>query len=288
MALAASMNKFKSEMQETAARNLSHARPAASSGAPARTSTPQPGGNKRPHDAISTPPVVPTGKATTAGAEILGYMVYATQYLHEKFPEAVTLTDIVNYLSLPTELQKHHPVIRRALIDQERVSFTSAKESPTGKELFRYNPIHPVTNAEELKIYLSRLPNAKGILVKELKDGWPDCVASLSKLEAEHAILLTRNKKDNTPKTVHADNPAFWISPAVDKDFFEFWNKCKLPGSEVELRNELEKANLVPTSQVKEVKKGNMGRKEKRKVRRGGMKTTNVHMAGILRDYTKK
>jgi len=39
---------------------------------------------------------------------------------------------------------------------------------------------------------------------------------------------------------------------------------------------------------VKEVKKGNLGRKEKRKVRRGGMKTTNTHMAGILRDYSKK
>lgn len=287
MALAASMNKFKSEMQETAARNLSHARPASST--PARTSTPQPGGgNKRPHDAMNAPAAAPTGKATTAGAEILGHMVYATQYLHEKFPEAVTLQDIINYLSLPTELQKHQPVIRRALMDQERVNFTPAKESPTGKELFRYNPIHPVTNAEELKLYLARLPNAKGIPVKELKDGWPDCAAALEALEAEHAILLTRNKKDNTPRTVHADSSVFWISPAVDRDFYEFWNKCKLPGSEVELRNELEKANLLPTSQVKEVKKANVGRKEKRKVRRGGMKTTNTHMMGILRDYSKK
>lgn len=283
MSLAASMQKFKSEMSDAASRNASSSRPSAP--APARTSTPQPG-NKRPRDSAPPSSAPPSGlKSTSAGAEIMTHMVYAVQYLKERFPTASTLPDILNFLSLPSDLQKHTPLIRRALENHDRIAVIPKHESPNGKETFRYNPQHPVTNGEELKSYLTTLPTAAGIPVRELKDGWPACVPTLEELASKHEILLLRQKKDNAPKTVYPDSSQFYVH--MDSDFVDFWTKCKLPASEAELRVELEKANLTPTSQVKEVKKGNMPRKEKKRVNRRGGKTTNLHMMGILRDYKK-
>lgn len=286
MSLAASLAKFKSEMSESAARNASSARPAGP--VPARTSTPQPG-NKRPRDPpATTAPMAPAAghkTGTSAGAEIMTHMVYAVQHLKDKFPVAITLPDILTYLSLPSDLQKHAPLIRRALVGHDRIALVPKHEAPNGKESFRYNPIHPVTNAEEMKSYLASLPTAAGIPVRELKDGWPTCVPELESLAAKHEVLLLRQKKDNAPKTVYPDSATFYVH--MDDDFVDFWSKCKLPASEAELRTELEKANLTPTSQVKEIKKGNIHKKEKKKVNRRGGKTTNLHMMGILRDYKK-
>lgn len=282
MSLAASMAKFKSEMSESASRNASSSRPTGS--VPARTSTPQPGSNKRPRESANFTPA-PSISSNKAGAEIMTHMVYATDYLKEKFPEGATLPDIINFLSLPVALQKHTSYIKRALEAHARIVFIPKHESPKGKEMYRYNPQHPVTNADEMKAYLARLPDAQGIQVRELKDGWPNCVPELETLAAKHEVLLVRAKKDNAPKTVYSDSPVFYVH--MDDDFCEFWSKCKLPASEAELRAELEKANLTATSQVKEVKKGNMGRREKRKPNRRGGKTTNTHMMGILREYKK-
>jgi transcription initiation factor TFIIE subunit beta len=287
MSLAASLQKFKSEMSESAARNASSARP--SGPVPARTSTPQPG-NKRPRDSPATTSAVPPASSggkngTSAGAEIMTHMVYAVQYLKERFPVAATLPDILNFLSLPADLQKHTPLIRRALVGHDRIAIVPKHESQNGKESFRYNPQHPVTNADEMKNYLASLPTAAGIPVRELKDGWPTCIPELETLASKHEVLLLRQKKDNAPKTVYPDSSTFYVH--MDEDFVDFWSKCKLPASEAELRTELEKANLTPTSQVKEIKKGNMHKKEKKRVNRRGGKTTNLHMMGILRDYKK-
>jgi transcription initiation factor TFIIE subunit beta len=284
MSLAASMAKFKSEMSESASRNASSSRPTGS--VPARTSTPQPG-NKRPRDSTNAtaPPAAAVNINNKAGAEILSHMVFAVDYLKEKFPVGATLPDIINFLSLPVTLQKHTSYIKRALEAHARIVLIPKHESPTGKEMYRYNPPHPVTNSDEMKAYLARLPDAQGIQVRELKEGWPNCVPELEMLAAKHEVLLIRAKKDNAPKTVYSDSPVFYVH--MDDDFVQFWSKCKLPASEAELRVELEKANLTPTSQVKEVKKGNMGRREKKRPNRRGGKTTNTHMMGILREYKK-
>lgn len=184
-------------------------------------------------------------------------------------------------------MQKHTGNIKRALLLNDHVRHTPKHESPTGKETFSYQPTHPVTNAEELKLYLARQPTAAGILVKELKDGWPDCTPTLLSLAASHEVLLTYNKKDNTPKTVYADSPHLWPANKIDQDFVDFWGKCKVPANETDVRAVLEEASIVPTSAVREVRKAEMRKKEKRKMTRRGGKTTNTHMAGILREYKK-
>ena len=73
----------------------------------------------------------------------------------------------------------------------------------------------------------------------------------------------------------------------ADTDFIDIWAKTKLPGSEMELRTELERFGLTPSSQVKESRRIETKRKEKRRINRKSGKTTNAHMLGILKDYSK-
>ena len=295
MSLNASLNKFRNELSDTAARNAQYARP--SSTAPARTTTPKPTDSKRSHDTAfsASQPASSTTAVGHAGSELLTQVWNAVKYLKEKETKPVPFDALIGYLSLPNDAQRNIPLIKRALQQNDRVTYLSKAESGIGKEAFKYRPLHPVTNGEELKEYLARQTTAQGIPVKDLRDGWPECLPTLSRLESEGYVLITRNKKDNTPRSVFPDSPNYHIlHPAtnlpqkVDADFVDQWAKTRLPASEAEIRTELEKAGLVPTSQVKEVVNRGGGRKEKRRVVRKGGKTTNQHMLGILKDYAKR
>lgn len=296
MSLAASLNKAKADIADAASRNLAHARP--SSSTPARTSTPKPTNNdtKRSHETAfsSNNATVAPLSAGQAGGELLTNVVTAVKYLKDKDSRPVPFDDIIGYLSLPIDLQKNIPRIKIALRGHERVDYISKADSPNGKESFKYRPKHPVSNGDELREYLARQPTAQGVPVRELKDGWPDCVSTIDKLERECGLLATR-AKDGTARLVWADSPTYHLlNPATqlpqraDQDFCDFWAKTKLPASEMDVRSELEKAGLTPTSQVKEVRKMDNKKKERKRVIRKNGKTTNSHMAGILKDYTRK
>lgn len=285
--LKASLSKYQSELADAASRT--YTRP--SSSAPVRTSTPKPEDStassdsaKRSHETAFSQPA-----PVSSGAELLTQVVHAVDHLKSKAGQKnsiLSFDSIVSYLSLPNDSRRNIPNIRAALITNKRVEFIPKSRSPNGQDSFQYRPTHPVTNAEELKYYLQRQPTAQGIPVRELKDGWADCNAAIDALEKERWVLVTRNKKDETPKMVWADNPDWHIS--VSSDFKSFLSKTKLPGSEVEIRAELERAGLTPTSQVKEARKGDQRRKERKKATRRGGKTTNSHMMGILKDYSKR
>lgn len=292
MSLSGSLAKFKGEIASATTRNIGQSRPPGSSSNSARA-TPKPSAptattatttadaTKRTHDAAFQM------SSAGSGSSLMTQVNTAVNYLKGKNPQALAFLDIINYLSLPTEDAKSQtPLIRKALQGNERVEFVPKAQSANGKDSFKYRPTHPVTNAEELKNYLARQSTAQGILVKELKDGWPNCVPAIDALEKENAILVTRQTKDNAPKMVWPNSPSYHVH--IDDDFREFWNKTKLPPTETEIRSELEKAGIVPTSQVKEVKKTGRVKERKKPTRRGGMKTTNKHMAGILKDYAKK
>lgn len=297
MSLSSSLAKFKGELASATSRNIGQSRPPGSASGSARA-TPKPSAStstattpaaaaaaaaeaaKRSHDSAFKP-------SAGSGSSLMTQVNVAVNYLKTKNPQELALDDVISYLSLPTEeARTQGALIRKALQGNERVQFVPKALSSNGRDSFKYRPSHPVTNAEELKNYLARQTTAQGIPVKELKDGWPNCIPTIDALEKENAILVTRQTKDNAPKMVWQNSPSYHVH--IDDDFREFWNKTKLPASETEIRNELEKAGIVPTSQVKEVKK--MGGKKERKkpTRRGGMKTTNKHMTGILKDYTRK
>ncbi|KAK4502974.1 hypothetical protein PRZ48_006401 [Zasmidium cellare] len=280
MSLNAQLAAFKKEQAATASRNVAYSRPA--SGTPARTSTPQPTASndtaKRTRDDAFSQAVAPA-----VSNEMLSQVNHARGKLKEKLPDTYTFDEIINYLSLPNDAKKNIPRIKEALKGDKHIEWIPA--TGTSKEAFKYRPIHPVSNAEELKDYLTKRTSAQGISVKELKDGWPNCVGPIDELEKEGFVLVTRNKKDNSPKMVYPDSPGLRLK--VDQDFKDFWLKTKVPTTDIEIRNELEKAGITPTSQVKEITKGPKKRDRKRPTRRGG-KTTNQHMAGILKDYSKR
>jgi transcription initiation factor TFIIE subunit beta len=286
MSLQKQLGDYKRELADTAARNSAFTRPQAAGGLPP----------KRTHgtaftssqSASATPAVVETPASVAPGghSELLTQVIYAIDYIKTKTGSLVPFDDITNYLSLPVDARNNFiPSIKKALAANERVTFIPKAQSDNGKDSFKYRPPHPVTDGDELKMYLARQPTSQGISVKELKDGWPDCVSAIDALEKEGHVLVIRNKKDNTPKMVWFDSPTFHVK--VDSDFADFWSKTKLPSTESEIRGELEKAGLTSTSQVKEMKNVNIKKDRKRAARRGG-KTTNHHMTGILKDYSKR
>ncbi|KAM3416669.1 Transcription initiation factor IIE subunit beta [Cercospora zeina] len=293
MSLSSKLASYKQEIADATTRNTAHSRPAGSSAAPARTATPKPStpapaaeAAKRSHDEAFSATTVPGGPSGYVGEELLTQVHYAIDKLKSNKLEPMTFDSLISYLSLPNDALKRKPLIKKALQFSERVEFIPAERSASGKDSFRYRPKHPVTNGEELKSYLARQITAAGIPVKELKDGWPDCQKTIDRLEREHFLLATRNKKDNTAKMIWPDSPAYHTE--ISEDFINFWTKTKLPATEGEIRNDLEKAGITPTSQVKEIKRNDMKKKERKKPNRRGGKTTNQHMLGILRNYDRK
>ena len=211
-----------------------------------------------------------------------------------------TFAELIRFLSLPYTLNnaRGRENIKTALKRHHRITYLGGKE-----EEFKYRPLHPVTNGDELRNYLATLETAQGILVKELKDGWPDCIPTLDLLESEGHILVHRKRKDNTPLSVYPDNPSWHITTTTatpsssnnpvlkirqaDPDFTKFWSQIRLPPNENDIRKELESAGLTPTSAVREASKVVGRKKERKRVDRKNAKKTNTHMAGILKDYSK-
>jgi len=211
-------------------------------------------------------------------------VVYAVEYLKDK-DRPITFDDIFKYLSIPPDRKEEARRLRSALMNHPKVEFKprEGKQEAT----FRFRPVHNVRSADELRAFLQRQPTAAGISVKELKDGWPGAVAAIDMLEKEGTLLVTRNKKDNVPKLVWPNDPSLGLPVRIDDDFQQYWHKVKLPDS-ADLRQELEKAGLTPTSQVKEVIKVSGAREKKRRINRKAGRSTNTHMSHILKEYPMK
>lgn len=222
---------------------------------------------------------------TGSGREVMTKVVYSIEWLKAK-EIFVSFEDIWSYLSIPENERGMKPVLRRALMEHPKVEFEPGVcKDKDGKTVpgFRFRPMHNVRSADELIGYLQRQSTAQGINVKELKDGWSTAVAEIDALEAKGELLVTRNKKDNTPKMVWANDPS--LSLHIDQDFQDYWHKIRIP-EDTDIRNDLIKAGLTPTSQVKEVIKVGGAREKKKRVSRKIGRSTNLHMTGILKDYS--
>ncbi|GAB7350485.1 hypothetical protein MBLNU459_g1078t1 [Dothideomycetes sp. NU459] len=287
--LSASFNTFRSEYSDATSRSVQHKRSNAASSAPTpspRPSTPASAAAasdlKRKRADLADNASYSQPVDTGSGREVMTRVVYAIDYLKSK-DRAVGFNDIWNYLSIPADQQQHRAVLRRALMEHPKVEY-----DPTGLDghaSFRFRPAHNVRSAEELKGYLQRQPTAQGINVKELKDGWPTAIAEIEAMEARGELLVTRNKKDNSPKMVWPNDPS--LAQHIDQDFQDYWHKIKLPANPSDLRAELEKAGLTPTSQVKESVKVSGASQKKKRISRKVGRSTNTHMAGILKDYSQ-
>lgn len=217
---------------------------------------------------------------TGTGQHIMTQITYAIEYLKTKNTPQ-TLSDILSYLSMQTREQSYKASIEKILRAHEKVKYQPAKEGTSA--LFDFRPAHDIRSAESLLKYLQAQRTAQGLSVKELRDGWPDAEDTITLLEMEGKLLVTRNKKDNHARMVWPNDPS--LSFEIDDEFQNIWNKIKLPEPGV-LADELEKEGLTPANKNRTTRKPvKVQEKTKRKPRSGG-KTTNVHMAGILRDYS--
>ncbi|KAK2757647.1 hypothetical protein FQN54_004616 [Arachnomyces sp. PD_36] len=258
------------------------------SAASSHATTPQPSSaiasssndpKRKRHD----PDVVYSQPANTGtGKDIMTQVIFAIEHMKTK-TSPLKFEDILNYLSV--RQQGHDPgyiqALRRILQSHEKIDYDP--KGANGEGTFSFRPPHNIRTAEQLLQKLQSQSTAQGMNVRELREGWPSVVETINSLEKEGKLLVTRNKKDNHPRMVWTNDPSL-IQP-FDSEFRQIWEKIKVPDHQT-VTEELEKAGITPTSKNKVVKaRPKMENRKTKKARRSG-KTTNTHMAGILRDYS--
>lgn len=163
----------------------------------------------------------------------------------------------------------------------EKVEFDAS--GANGDGTFRFRPPHNIRNPEQLLKHLQNQKTACGMSVRDLKEGWPNAEEGINQMEKEGKLLVTRNKKDDHPKMVWANDPS--LIERFDDEFKHIWEKIKIPDPNI-VKEELEKFGITPTNKNKVVGPRVVAPSRKAKKPRRSGKTTNTHMTGILRDYS--
>jgi transcription initiation factor TFIIE subunit beta len=223
--------------------------------------------------------------ATGYGTEAFTQVTYVIEFLKKK-DEPKTFREILEYLS-----QVHAPEhIKRLIISilkkHDRVRWIEdAQLKGWDSGTFLHRPMINVRTKKDLVAYLQSKPDAQGVPVKDLKDGWPDCEQAIDDLEAEHKILVTRTKKDNHARMVWINDPS--LVHNIDTEFHVMWRQVELPNVD-ELVRKLMEAGQKPASEdpSKRVKPPPKPKEKKKKAPRKGGRTTNTHMEHLLKDYS--
>ena len=151
------------------------------------------------------------------------------------------------------------------------------------EDFFSFRPIHDIRSADQLLGYLQSQRSAQALNVKDLKDGWHGALDAIDDLERQGRLSVTRHKKDDSARFVWLNDPSLFFS--IDQEFKTMWQKIKLPEPGA-LADELEREGLTPANKSRSVKAKPVKQENKAKRARKGGKTTNTHMAGVLRDYS--
>jgi transcription initiation factor TFIIE subunit beta len=232
-----------------------------------------------PGDAWSQP--VDTGK----GHEIMTQVQYALTHLKDK-ETPLKLYDILSYLSLQGTQDETKRRLAKILKQHSRVTFTPDREHSDlwGAGTYAYRPIYQIYNATQLLSYLQQQTSSNGLLVKELKDGWPSIEDTIDQLESEHKLLVVRNRKDEHARSVWLDDPS--LNQEIDTEYKTMWHKIAIPPI-TDIVQDLIKLKVKPASaDPSTIVKGPTKLEKKTKKPRKGGRTTNTHMAAILKDYS--
>ena len=252
--------------------------PSTSAPTPVRSSTPSGSQNgelkrKRPDEpkVVYSQPV-----SQTSGQNIMTQVHFAIEYLKNKMVP-LSLDDIISYLSVQGQGQGYRSLMQSILREHDKVLYDP------GLDRYEFRPAHNIRNGEQLIAHLQSQRSAKGLNVKELRDGWPGAEDVINGLEADGKLLVTRNKKDDHAKMV-------WLNDAslrceIDPEFQGIWHKIKLPDQQA-VEEDLEKAGLISASKMAAPKAVKKVEQKKRKAPRKGGRKTNVHMQGIFKDYS--
>ncbi|ANZ77214.1 Transcription initiation factor IIE subunit beta [Komagataella phaffii CBS 7435] len=210
--------------------------------------------------------------ANISGSHLSTQLHLAVEYIKKQDKE-VSINELQRHMSM--DISK---TLLPLLKNIDRIRYDPDRHT------LEYMSLHNIRSAEDLLNYLRIQATFKGILVKELKDGWSGCLAAIAELEEEQKIIVLRTKKENVPRLVWANKGG--KLGQIDDDFIEMWSKVKLPDAG-NLQEELINNGLKPTSvDPSSIKRKVMHSQEnkQKKPRRG--KITNTHMKGILKDYS--
>lgn len=216
------------------------------------------------------PPVNPFNE--NVGRHAATQLMHAVEYI-KKQVGVVPVENIRSYLSLQSA-DFLVPLLKK----MDQMSYNAVQRG------FEYMPKFNIRTKAQLMAFLKSQPTAKGLSVRDLKDGWADCLDSIEELEQSGDLIVLRTKKENSPRMMWA-NVGGPIG-MVDAEFQSMWSRIKVP-DESDLPSKLEEAGLKPTSvdpaTIKSNKGAGNGQKKQKKPRRS--KITNTHLDGVLKDY---
>jgi transcription initiation factor TFIIE subunit beta len=214
------------------------------------------------------------------GADARTNVIFAIERLKEKSPASISTQDLISYV-LPIHKREDEAQITRF---KQFLKVNSKVQYDPKTDSYSFKPIHSIYNASDLLAFLQAQDTALGIPVRDLKDGWPNVEETIDKLERQHKILVARNKKDNHPRMVWADDSTL-VAP-LDQEFKDLWHKIPLPSTE-DVIKELQRQKFTTAGNVAEPKAAPKAEKKKKKVRRGA-KITNIHIQDQFRDYSQQ
>lgn len=223
--------------------------------------------------------------ATGFGSEAFTQVTYVIEFLKKKDGQK-TFREILEYLSQVHAAEATKRFLVQVLKKHERVKWTPDPNSKAWDSgTFAHNPKIQVRTKEDLIAYLQAKPDAVAVSVKDLKDGWPDCEDAIDELEAEHKLLVTRTKKDNHARSIWSNDPS--LVHKIDNEFHVMWRQVDLPNVD-ELVRKLLDAGQQPASEdpSKRIKPPPKPKAKKKKNPRSSMRTTNGHMAHLLKDFS--
>jgi transcription initiation factor TFIIE subunit beta len=211
-------------------------------------------------------------KDTGMGQHLFTQLTYAVDYLKTHSP--ITAEEIARYLSTSMT-----PSFLYLLRNNPKITYNA------DSDLYEFRPLHNIRNASSLLATLANTPTGAGLVVKELKDGYPNIEDDLKALEAQGKVLVMRGKKDGLARMVWYNDPKLNVS--ISDEFKDLFHSLKVPDAE-DLPKELEKAGMTPASvDPRTIKHAVVEKEKKRKGRRRG-KITNTHLVGIFRDYSER
>ena len=221
------------------------------------------------------------------GHEMLTQITYIIDFLKKK-GEPKTFLEILEYLSKTNEREDKKRTMAGILHKHGSVTWTPDPKSKVqhwDSGTFKHRPKIAVRNKQDLVAYLQKKPDAHGVAVTDLKDGWPNCEEAINELEDDNVILVTRTKKDNHARHVWLDDKT--LMHKVDYEFIDMWRKIELPSPDDTVRKLLD-AGQKPAGEdpAKRIKAAPGPKTKRKKATRKGGRTTNAHMEHLLRDYS--
>jgi transcription initiation factor TFIIE subunit beta len=196
----------------------------------------------------SHPVVYSQPEATGYGTDLLTQITYIIEFLKKK-DDAKTFQEILQYLSKANASEQQKKVMAGILRKHGSIEWVpdpKTKVQQWDSGTFRHKPKIKVRSKTELLAYLQQKPDARGVPVMDLKDGWPDCEGPISELEEQNKVLVTRTKKDNHARMVWANDRT--LVHHVDPEFQVMWHKTELPGPDDLVRRLLD-AGQKPASE---------------------------------------